>query len=238
MASYRLDQRGNYVRIVRDASGKIVENNRLNNVNQRHLRLDIGCFGQILNSLIDAGVKVKPVLRRIARKSATPITNAAKLLAPSKRKKVIYSGPTITRTINAKGKSKTYESGSKVFSYGTTGQLKKSIGSRVFTDRLGVVRALVGPRRKAWTYAFKKYHKPSRNHPAVKNAMVRVYPIFYSHLVEHGFTAKLWRSGKLRPVAAHPFLQPAMDRTRSTVLKITKDELDYEMQKAFAGVAA
>jgi len=238
MASYRFDQRGNYVRIVRDAQGKVIANNRLNNVNDRLLRMDIGCFSQMINSLIDAGARIKPTLRRIAKKSSTPITQAARSYAPGKRKKVLYSGPTITRSINSKGKKKTYSSGSKVFQYGTTGQLKKSIGSRVYTDRSGTVRAIVGPRRKMWTYSFKKYHKPNRNQQAQRNVMVRVYPIFYSHLVENGFTAKIWRSGKLRSVVGRPFLEPAISKSKPAVLQITKDELQLELQKALAGVAS
>jgi len=187
---------------------------------RRDLHLHLAGAKELMEALVLAGKKINPALRRVARTSSTPILRHARSVVPAKRKRVLYQGK-------------------KVFRYGTTGQLKKSLGVRVATNKkTGAVYALIGPRRGFKVMAFKAYHKPTRSHQAQRNVLVPVNPTNYSHLVEKGFTAKLWRSGKLRPVAGRPFLKPALDANRSQVEDITARILSEELQKALARKAA
>ena len=182
----------------------------------RDLRLNLAGAVELIDALRDAGKKIKPALRRVARACTTPILRTARTLVPAKRKRIMYQGK-------------------KVFRYGTTGQLKKSLGYRVTTSKkTGAVYAIIGPRRKFDIKAFKTYHKPKRSVVAQRNVMVPVNPTNYSHLIENGFTAKLWRSGKLRPVAGRPFLKPALNANRSQCEDITARILSEELQKAMA----
>lgn len=169
---------------------------------------------------IDDGIKrlsalrlsIKPILRQAARKSSTPISKMAKTLLPARGKKIKYAG-------------------GKVYSYGRTGQLRKAIASRVTTGKDGVVRSIIGARRKFVTEGFKSYHKPNRNVKAKRNVMVRVNPVYYSHLIEQGFTAKIWRSGKLRPVAGRGFLRKSLSANYANVQTITADVIQAKIDK-------
>lgn len=183
---------------------------------RRDLHLHLAGANQLIEALQAASKKINPALRRVARASTTPILKSARALVPAKRKRVLYHGK-------------------KVFRYGTTGQIKKSLGYRVATSKkTGAVYAIIGPRRGFKIMAFKAYHKPKRSVEAQRNVLVPVNPTNYSHLVEKGFTAKLWRSGKLRPVAGKPFLKPALDANRSQVEEITARILSEELAKAMA----
>ncbi len=187
---------------------------------KRDLRLHLAGAKELVDALLDAGKKINPALRRVARASTTPILRTARSLVPAKRKRIMYHGK-------------------KVFRYGTTGQLKKSLGYRVSTSKkTGAVYAIIGPRRGFKIMAFKAYHKPKRSVEAQRNVLVPVNPTNYSHLIENGFTAKLWRSGKLRPVPSKPFLKPALDANRSQVEEITARILSEELAKAMARKAA
>jgi hypothetical protein len=63
--------------------------------------------------------------------------------------------------------------------------------------------------------------------------MVRVKPTNYWHLIEKGFTAKLWRSGKLRPVPGRNVLGKVLGASTSQVIKDTKDVFDEQQNKIF-----
>jgi HK97 gp10 family phage protein len=85
-----------------------------------------------------------------------------------------------------------------------TGQLRKSLGSKVKAYKSGVVIGIIGPRR-----GFKI---------TVTNAAgesVNVDPMYYAHLVEYGH-------GGPHPAPAHPFMRPAIDTTRQQVVAIIK----------------
>lgn len=183
---------------------------------KRDLILHLAGAKELIEELQAHRKNIKPALRRVARNAATPILKTARQKAPQKRRRVMYQGK-------------------KVFRYGTTGQLKKSLGYIVTTSKkTGAVHAVIGPRHGFQIMAFKKYYKPNKSVKAQRNVLVPVNPINYSHLVEKGFTAKIWRSGKLRPVESKPFLKPALDANRSQVEEITARILSEELAKAKA----
>lgn len=179
---------------------------------QHQLAMSVSGIDDGLKKLSALRVSIKPILRQAARKSSTPITKMAKSLLPAKGKKIKYNGK-------------------KVFSYGRSGQLRKSMASRVATGRDGVVRSIIGARRKFATEAFKAYHKPKRSVKAQNNVMVRVNPTYYSHLIEQGFTAKIWRSKKMRPVAGRGFLRKSLNANYANVQSITGQVLQARIDK-------
>lgn len=180
--------------------------------NSRLLSARIDGLDAGLARLAALRVSIKPILRQAARKSSTPISKIAKSLLPARGKRIKFDGKRVT-------------------SYGRTGQLRKSIASRVLTSRKGVIHAIIGARRKFATEAFKAYHKPTRSVKARRNIMVRVNPVNYSHLVEEGFTAKLWRSGKLRPVAGRGFLRKSLSANYAQVQSITAEVIQTRIDK-------
>jgi HK97 gp10 family phage protein len=187
---------------------------------RRDLHLYLAGANELIQALQEASKKINPALRRVARAATTPVLQSARQLVPASRKKVLYQGK-------------------KVFRYGTTGQLKKSLGYRVTTSKkTGAVHAVVGPRRGFKIMAFKAYHKPKRGVDAQRNVLVPVNPTYYSHLIEKGFTAKLWRSGKLRPVPAKPFLGPALNANKDQIEEITARILTDEIIKTMPRKAA
>lgn len=86
---------------------------------------------------------------------------------------------------------------------GGTGQLKRSIGSKVKTYPSGVVVAIVGPRKGfAVVDAKGKKHDPAN----------------IAHLVEFGHAGP-------HPAPAHPFLRPAFDTSKGACLQAIADEI-------------
>jgi hypothetical protein len=98
----------------------------------------------------------------------------------------------------------------------------------VLTSRKGTVHAIIGANHKTTSTAFKKWHKPTRNDKAQKNVMVNVKPYKYWHLVEKGFTARIWRSGKLRPVPGRNVLGKVFGASASQVMEDTKDVFEEQ----------
>lgn len=167
--------------------------------------------------LKDLGVKrVKAALKRAARLSSSPVVKQVQALAPN-----------IKNTIKHDGK--------KVPVYGASGALRKSIGFRVGVNRKdGGVYSIVGPRRRKFfkpIMAFIKYFKPNRNVAAKHNVMVRVHPGNYAHLVESGFTAKVWRHGKRVRVAGKFFLKNALARSGPIIEQMTIKAVTEELAK-------
>jgi HK97 gp10 family phage protein len=83
-----------------------------------------------------------------------------------------------------------------------TGQLKKSLGSKVKAYRSGIVLGIVGPR---------KGHKITVTNAAGET--VNIDPVFYAHLVEFGTVHS----------PAYPFLRPAWDGNKQACVGIVKE---------------
>jgi len=156
----------------------------------------------LMDRLAKFPVAMRTACRRAARKIAGQIARLARAKAPS-RKETVKVG---NRTVRMYGASQT---------------LKKSIGVKVTTTRMGIVTAIVGPKRKSESEVFIAYYKPRKAYPAQRNVTVTANPVKYAHLVELGFNAKIWGTGKTVRVAPKPFLRPALDGNKSQVSTIT-----------------
>lgn len=156
------------------------------------------------------GASINSIFRIAARRSGTKIKDDVKKLLPARRSRSIYNGK-------------------KVLTYGTSGQLRKSMSVRVLTSKRGVVHAIIGPSRQSIGEAFKKWHKPTRNHKAQINSMQPVKPSNYWHLYEKGFNAKFWRTGKMRFVPGKNILPQVLGPSLNMVSNDTKDV--FEEQK-------
>lgn len=176
--------------------------------------LDVQGFAEAIANLQGLGKKINPILRRAARTSSTPIAQAMKSMLKVRGKRSIYSGK-------------------KVFTYGLTGLLRKSIGIRVNTkSKLGGVYANIGPRYAMGGYAFKAWHKPTKSARKLVNAMVSVNPVYYAHLVNNGFNAKLFGTGRVKRVSGIHFIERAYAAARSQVAFTTARILTEEVDKA------
>jgi hypothetical protein len=179
---------------------------------QKIVGLDVAGFSQTIQELQNMGKKVKPILRRAANTSSAPIVQAMKSMLNTRGKRSIYNGK-------------------KVLTYGQTGLLKKVIGARVMTRRSSVF-ADVGPRYAMGGFAFKKWHKPTKSAKAVANSMVMANPVYYGHLVNNGFTAKLFGTGRTKRVMGIDFIGKAYAAARSQVVITTTRILNEEFDKA------
>jgi hypothetical protein len=118
--------------------------------------------------------------------------------------------------------------------YGASQALKKSIGVKVATTRKGAVNAIVGPKRSSEAKVFIAYYKPTAAKKAQRNVTITIKPSKYAHLVENGFTAKIWASNKRIRVSAKPFLRPALDSNSGQVSGITTDYLQMAIDDLIA----
>jgi len=160
------------------------------------------------------GASINSIFRIAARRSGTRLKSDVKALLPVRRMRSIYNGK-------------------KVLTYGTTGQLKKSMSVKVLTSKRGVVHAIIGPSRQSIAQAFKKWHKPTRNHKAEINSMQRVKPSNYWHLYEKGFNAKFWRTGKMRFIPGKNILPKVLSPSATIVAKDTKDVFEEQKNRIF-----
>lgn len=151
-------------------------------------------------------VAIRTALRRSARKVGGQVAKAAKAKAPN-RKEMVKIGKELVRM------------------YGASQALKKSIGVKVTTTRKGAVNAIVGPKRGSEAKVFIAYFKPTAAKIAQRNVTITIKPAKYAHLVENGFTAKIWASNKRIRVSAKPFLRPAFDSNSGQISAITTDYL-------------
>ena len=160
--------------------------------------------------------RLKAALKRAARLASSPVVKTVRSLAPQ-----------LKQTIKHDGK--------KVPVYGASGALRKSIGFRIGVNRKnGQVYSIVGPRRRKSfkpIMAFIKYFKPNKSVAARHNVMVRVHPGNYAHLVESGFTAKVWRHGKRVKVAGKHFLRNALARSGPVIEQMTIKAVNEELAK-------
>lgn len=214
MANYRHDQRGNYVKVDRKG-GQLEVAGSGGGSSRQLISMRLSGLESLIGKLNALRISVNPILRQAARRSSTPVVKAVKTMLPTKGKAI-------------KGMK---HNGKKVFDYGDTGQLRKSIASRVLTSRAGTVHAVIGARRKFLTMALKRYHKPNRNVKAQRNVLVRVRPTLYSHLVEKGFNAKLWRSGKRKFVPGRRFLARSLAANMSQIQSITAEVLQNKIDQ-------
>lgn len=160
------------------------------------------------------GASINSIFRLAARRSGTKMKSEVKALLPARRNRTLFNGK-------------------KVLTYGTSGQLKKSVAVRVLTSKQGVVHAIIGPSRQSIGMAFKKWHKPTRNHTLQTNVMVRVKPSNYWHLFERGFNAKFWRTGKMRFIPGKGVLQKVLGSNTTTMIKDTREVFEEQQVRIF-----
>jgi hypothetical protein len=160
--------------------------------------------------------RLKAALKRAAQLASSPVVKTVQALAPQLKQTVKHNGK-------------------KVPVYGASGALRKSIGFRVGVNRKnGQVYSIVGPRRRKSfkpIMAFIKYFKPKKSLEAQHNVMVRVHPGNYTHLVERGFTAKVWRHGKRVKVSGKYFLKAALARSGPVIEQMTIKAVTEELAK-------
>lgn len=168
--------------------------------------LNIDGLSQLTDRLKKFPVAIRTALRRSARKVGGQVAKAAKAKAPN-RKETVKVGKELVRM------------------YGASQALKKSIGVKVATTRKGAVNAIVGPKRGSEAKVFIAYYKPTKAKVAQRNVTITIKPAKYAHLVENGFTAKIWASNKRIRVSPKPFLRPALDSNNGQISGITTDYL-------------
>ena len=168
--------------------------------------LNIDGLVELMSNLKKFPVAIRTALRRSARKVGGQVAKAAKAKAQT-RKETVKVGKELVRM------------------YGASQALKKSIGVKVATTRKGAVNAIVGPKRGSEAKVFIAYFKPTAAKIAQRNVTVTIKPSKYAHLVENGFTAKIWASNKRIRVSPKPFLRPALDSNSGQISGITTDYL-------------
>lgn len=157
--------------------------------------------------------KLKAALKKAARQVSPIAVKAARQKAPQLRQTV--------QTTHG-----------KMPVYGASGQLKKSIGYRIGVNRrTGNVYSIIGPRRRMYAAAFIAYHKPDKGRPAERNVIVKINPGKYTHLVENGFTANIWGTGRRVVVKGKPFLQQALNEVTPQIEPITVKVVQEELGK-------
>lgn len=105
-----------------------------------------------------------------------------------------------------------------------TGQLKRSLFVKIYSDAKGQTKAIIGPSK-----GFRVMRKIGRKMKAVN-------PIYYAHLVEGGH--KIVKGGKLKRggrvvghVAAHPFMLPALESSESAIVAAVEQRIASEVEK-------
>jgi hypothetical protein len=178
--------------------------------------LRITGFAVLQAALSEFPKSLNAAFKRAATKTGRAVAKIAKSKAPSRKKSIRIGNKSVEM-------------------YGASGSLKKSIGFIVVKPKrfVGepVWNAIIGARRGFDIAGWIAYWKPTKQHKAERNLNVKISPSRYSHLVEKGFVAKLWASGKSRPVAARPFLRPALDGSKQYAEANTKESLDLELAK-------
>lgn len=142
-------------------------------------------------------------LKRAARLWATQTVKVARTKVPTRRTFYILHGK-------------------KYPTLGASQALKKSLGSKAKkSKKTGQIYGVVGPRRK----------KHIQGVNPRTGQLVTIKPTRYAHLVEKGFLAKLWKSGKRVRVPGRPFLVPAYDATKSEALSLTGKSVREALNK-------
>jgi len=165
--------------------------------------LEITFLTEAAEQLGLAPKKIKAALKRAARLWSTQVLKSARAKAPQLKK-----------FIKVKGK--------RIPQLGSSGALKKSLGSKIFANRKnGNITVFVGPRTKI-----------SIDTINPRNGLIyRTTPTRYAHLVENGFLANLWGSGVRKFVPGKPFLRPARDENKSLALTLTKESIESALNQ-------
>lgn len=189
----------------------------------RGFSLEVGQLPGMIAMFGDAIKELDKGIKRAATKAGRMIRKTARSKAPNRR-----------QTIKLKGKTFRY--------YGFSGALKKSIdynaqkAGKKSASGVDVRWALawstyVGAARKFKQMVFVRWYRPRKSKPAIRNSLINVRPAWYSHLVERGFVAKLWGTGRRRMVPARPFLRPALDAHSREIESLTIRELETQLDK-------
>lgn len=160
-------------------------------------------YAKVLEALQAAPGQINAALKRAARLTATQALAVAKRKVPQ-------------RVIRTRGKD-----GKKKPTWGSSGTLKKSLGTKVVTNRkTGKITLLIGPRRKQ-----------GRNVLDASGREVFVNPSRYAHLVEKGAKIRIYGRGRTIRTKARPFLEPARDFARNAVDDITRQVVAEALAK-------
>lgn len=185
--------------------------------------IDISNLDAMITMFATAPKELDKAIKRAATKAGRIVKKAARAKAPN-RKSAIKLG------------NKTYRY------YGMSGALKRSIeanitkpGGRNMTTnsyRWAMAwSAYIGASTRYRQQVFVRWYRPRKEKPAKRNFMMAAAPVWYSHLVEKGFVAKIFGTAKRRVVPARPFLRPALDSNKQQVEALTLQELDAQWRK-------
>ena len=185
--------------------------------------VDVSNLGSLLAMFALMPEELDKAIKRTATKAGRIIKKTAKSKAPNRKSTVKIGG-------------KTYRL------YGYSGALKRSIDAHVMKPgaKKLVARsyrwamawsAYVGAARKYKQKVFVRWYKPRKNKPTRTNFLMDVRPVWYSHLVEKGFVAKIFGTAKRVVVPARPFLRPALDSNANQMENLTVQELQAQIDK-------
>lgn len=166
----------------------------------------IGGYSAALAQLKGVPRALNAAYRRAARLTATQALKLARSKAP-KRKSMLKVG------------------GEKYLQLGGSGQLKKSLGSKVWTNKkTGWVGFVVGPRKGYKIRVMDPFTRKMRDSN----------PTRYAHLVEKGFVGTVFGRGR-RSHPGRPFLRPAEALAKSVSAAITAGAVNEALAKLQGG---
>lgn len=185
--------------------------------------VDVSNLASLLAMFAMAPQELDKAIKRTATKAGRIIKKTAKSKAPNRKSTVKIGG-------------KTYRL------YGYSGALKRSIDAHVMKPGAKKLvprsyrwamawSAYVGASRKYKQKVFVRWYKPRKNKPTRTNFLMDARPVWYSHLVEKGFVAKIFGTAKRVVVPARPFLRPALDSNASQMESLTVQELQAQIDK-------
>lgn len=186
------------------------------------LNLSVPDLGALIGLFGGAVRELDKAIKRAATKAGRILKKAARAKAPSRKTSIRIAGRAYRH-------------------YGSSGALRRSIDANIRKpgQRSGGVSirwalawsTYVGAARKYSQMVFARWHRPSRARPAVRDALIRVRPAWYAHLVERGFVAKVFGTGRRVVVPARPFMRPALDANAQSIATLTVAELESQLEK-------
>ena len=186
--------------------------------------LDVSNLQSLIAMFDMAPKELDKAIKRCATKAGRIIRKTARAKAPNRKSQIKIGG-------------KTYRY------YGMSGSLRKSIDFNVHKPKNlkpGTVEwamawlVYVGAARKYKQKVFVRWYRPRKEKPARRNFLMDARPVWYSHLVEKGFVAKLFGTAKRKVVPARPFLRPALQSAKSEIESMTLQELKIQIRKLLA----
>lgn len=208
-------------------------------------RVKVGEVEELVSKFVVFPKALNTSLKRAGRKAMTLVLQTMRAKVPKGGKKIklqrkatlkeaardLFSKISLTLDAKIRGKKlrkkKAKQYFQKALRAGSTGLLRKSLGSKVGVRRRdGSVYAMAGPRRKrdgchgkAWSPWLRK--------------MINVIPSKYAHLVERGHVLKI--KGKVvKKIPGRPYVRPAYDENVGAIAGMTSKVLQEELDKQWA----